>query len=522
MGSNGTVAVNPAGIPDDLKVRPQWVLWKIEQRNGKPTKIPKQVNGHDAKSNDASTWTTSEKALTAYTQVHERGGPDGVGYVFSDDDPYVGIDLDACRDPESGTITPWAMDVINAIASYTEISPSSFGVKIVAKAKHPHWARHVFKHEKLEAIGSKTPEIAIYDTKRFWTMTGHHLDGTPTTIESRQQELENLCKRLWKKPDYDQPAKNAGPSENDHAAAVEPFALNRNANMPAAVAAMMRVPVPPQENDGSNRLLQVVRQCKRFGLNEDQTCHAVGLYETQRPFPRGWATADIARRWQDSDVAAGEMVPDEEPITVFPTITGRDLMENEYKREFLVDGLVVKGRPLLVCGPPKSFKTTIAIELALAMAAGGTFLSEFHADNSVRVGVMTGEADEAELQDIASRICETRKWNLALLPIVFSTRCPKVVKVADVEGMKKWVKDNSLDFLFLDPAYKVMPGENVNIVNVQGDALSELTDKEIGPSLLVDPGAHQGDIVREPDGPESLLPLRHGGLGEVSGEMGRG
>src|SRR5947209_18741785 len=82
--------------PDDLTERDQWVLWRYEARNGKPTKVPYQVNARKASSTDPSTWTTFEAALDSLRQVADQF--DGIGFVFTPEDPYCGIDLDDCID----------------------------------------------------------------------------------------------------------------------------------------------------------------------------------------------------------------------------------------------------------------------------------------------------------------------------------------------------------------------------------------------------------------------------------------
>jgi primase-polymerase (primpol)-like protein len=59
----------------------------------------------------------------------------GVGFVFSSDDPYVGIDLDGCRNPQTGYIEPWALEIVRRLNSYTEISRSGTGLHIIAKGR---------------------------------------------------------------------------------------------------------------------------------------------------------------------------------------------------------------------------------------------------------------------------------------------------------------------------------------------------------------------------------------------------
>lgn len=53
-----------------------------------------------------------------------------VGFVFTRDDPFVGIDLDHCRDPETGKIKPWALEIVAKLNSYSEVSPSGTGLHI--------------------------------------------------------------------------------------------------------------------------------------------------------------------------------------------------------------------------------------------------------------------------------------------------------------------------------------------------------------------------------------------------------
>jgi primase-polymerase (primpol)-like protein len=104
---------------------------------------------------------------------------DGIGFVFTAGDPYVGVDLDHCRE-ESGELSPWAVTVAENLRSSSEYSPSGKGIHIIAKASLPAGGRR------------RTPGIEIYDAGRYFTVTGEHIDGTPTTIEQRQDEIDEL------------------------------------------------------------------------------------------------------------------------------------------------------------------------------------------------------------------------------------------------------------------------------------------------------------------------------------------
>jgi len=102
-------------IPSELTELKQWVLWRLEKNEkGDYTKIPYQISGVKAKTTDPSNWDTFDivsKKSKNYS---------GIGFVFTELDTYIGIDLDKCI--VDGKIEKWAMDIIKMFDSYTEIS----------------------------------------------------------------------------------------------------------------------------------------------------------------------------------------------------------------------------------------------------------------------------------------------------------------------------------------------------------------------------------------------------------------
>jgi primase-polymerase (primpol)-like protein len=157
------------GLPDALTSLDQWVCWRREERDGKTTKVPVEPStGEYASTTDQDTWSDFETALKEIGATDA----DGVGFVFTDDDPLVGIDLDDCRDPDSGTIDDWARDVVTRVDSYAEVSPSGTGVHVLAEGELPEGR-------------SRKGDIEMYETSRFFTVTGDHLDATPRVVERR-------------------------------------------------------------------------------------------------------------------------------------------------------------------------------------------------------------------------------------------------------------------------------------------------------------------------------------------------
>lgn len=196
--------MNPDAIPEALRDREQWVCWRTECQNddcGKrldptikecpecgenATKTPVKVTGGYASSTDSATWEPLQTALDAHRC--DRVDTDGIGFVFDGDGLIAGIDLDDCRDPETGEIVGWATDIVERLDSFAEVSPSGTGL-------------HVYVYGFIPEGGNKTDfetgEVEMYDNARYFTVTGDHLDGTTETVEQRQGALKDLHSEVF-------------------------------------------------------------------------------------------------------------------------------------------------------------------------------------------------------------------------------------------------------------------------------------------------------------------------------------
>jgi len=179
----------------DLGSRPRWVAYRAVWRPartgaGKWTKVPLDphadpAEGRRAATDKPATWGT----LAAATAWARRAGATGVGYVLralppaADDDRVCGIDLDACRDPATGALAPWAAALVARLDGYTEASPSGTGVHVLVEGRLPSgWRRRPLP-------GVPGAAVELYDAGRFFTVTGRHLPGTPATLENRDAVL---------------------------------------------------------------------------------------------------------------------------------------------------------------------------------------------------------------------------------------------------------------------------------------------------------------------------------------------
>ncbi len=163
------------------------MLWRPEP-NGteKPRKVPYQPNGRKALINAPRTWSSFDhclQALAGYAGVFTALNGDGL----------CGVDIDGCV--ENVRILPWARAIVDAIASYTEYSPSGTGIRIFAFGAFPDNGRK----RKLES-----GDLELYQARRFLSLTGHRVGGTPPIVEHRESELLALHRRFFPpKPVFD-------------------------------------------------------------------------------------------------------------------------------------------------------------------------------------------------------------------------------------------------------------------------------------------------------------------------------
>lgn len=161
---------------DELRRRRQWLAWQYKTRASepKPTKVPL------GSTTDRNTWNTYNDACYV-AQFLIKKGTGGVGFVFSADDPYVGVDLDHCV--ADGVIHPAAQAIIDRLDGYSELSPSATGVHIIVRGELPGGVGN-------RGTGAWGGAIEIYDRARFFTFSG---DGQGE-IADRTDQLQAVAR----------------------------------------------------------------------------------------------------------------------------------------------------------------------------------------------------------------------------------------------------------------------------------------------------------------------------------------
>ena len=183
-------------IPQELRELDRWVCWKLVEREGKPTKIPVNPStGENAMSNKPGTWSDYWTALDRMT----TNGYSGIGFMFHGEG-IIGVDIDHCRDTETGKISDLARDITNTLNSYTEISQSGTGIHVLCRGQLPEGRRR------------KEP-VEMYETGRYFCMTGNVIDDARMDIEERTDELADVHEKYIN-------VKNPGKSEQKQSKSV--------------------------------------------------------------------------------------------------------------------------------------------------------------------------------------------------------------------------------------------------------------------------------------------------------------
>lgn len=373
-----------ATIPEALKVERRWVCWRYVLRSGKWTKAPVNPRtGGLASSTNADTWGTYEAALAAI----ERHGVQGIGFVFGDG--WAGVDLDNCL-TAAGQPAPWAAADVAALASYTEVSPSGKGVKVFVRGSLPPGSRRRNQYE-------------MYDEARFFTVTGHHLPGTPTTVEERTAELTALHARVF--PDDAGQASPVGSRPTPILSKLDDRTLidrAMGAKNGAKFAALWRGDAAGYASHSEADLALCSLLAFWVGPDPDRVDHLFrqsGLYRDK------WDRADYRLGTLDAAMQRSDFYTPAEPIDAFFGSKGghdadgdsdeatktpwlvsvTDLMaEPDEEEVWLVDSLLRGQTVTLVVGPPKTFKSFAVQGLHVALGAGIPAFGAFTCPKPVR------------------------------------------------------------------------------------------------------------------------------------------
>lgn len=397
-------------IPAELKERPQWVLWReVKNRGSRPAKVPYQPDGKEAKSNDPATWTTFDNAVAAYNS----GGFAGIGYVFSIDDEFVGIDLDGCYYRRDG-LAGWAKEIVNRLGSYAEISPSGSGAKVFVRGKSPFDGGKKKSLPNHGGEGGKEAGIEIYDHGRYFALTGQRLSEFPGTVE--RCELGWLQEQFWpetvRQPEtFKQPEPAKRPAPWERPAQPAPGFVGRLGGdvERRAIAYIDAYPPAISGQGGHSTTLPLVQALVRgFQLPDETAFRLLVAHYNPRCEPP-WSEAELwhkiksarehpcgkPRGWllASDDYAPAPAIPIDvqglvnqsrqsvagngQPAGIPPEIVlARDYLTRQPPPDDPISsGRIDRGDKAFFIGQSKSHKSFFVLQYALCLASGKPFLN---------------------------------------------------------------------------------------------------------------------------------------------------
>lgn len=170
---------NINNIPMELKRINNWVLYD-------ENKIPKQVSGVNALANNKNTFNTYEKILDAYkNDLNNKYS--GIGFMLTQDIKIIALDLDNCI--INSELTENAKEIIKKMNTYTEISPSGKGVKVILKINSEK-KENVKASKKIKEFDFK--ELEVINKNKYTTITGNLLQRSYDEIQEREKEFKEL------------------------------------------------------------------------------------------------------------------------------------------------------------------------------------------------------------------------------------------------------------------------------------------------------------------------------------------
>lgn len=262
-----------SALPQELRERSQWLLHDRKKR-------PLQSNGKPASTINSGTWTTFENALAACRAKPKRFA--GIGFVFTEDDPYIGVDLDDCRHPETGLIEPWAMEIIDSLASYSEVSPSGTGVKIWAKGELPGDGSG-----RRDTFHSGTVEM--YQHGRYFCVTGESVNSI-TEVRPAQYAITGLWQEVFGMTATAEPIDPEAPDPETTATPEQLSNCRKH---------ILALPPAIQGDRGSDATLRAACEIRRYHIYGEQGRAILDDFNEHCCDPR-WSDDELDHKWESA------------------------------------------------------------------------------------------------------------------------------------------------------------------------------------------------------------------------------
>lgn len=371
-------------IPPEMQARRQWVLWGVGKNlDAKAVKIPRQAKnptGPNASSTNPQTWASFQEAHAWY----QIGDARGIGYEVTPADGLVAVDFDHCLDADGKLLPPFD-GWIKALPGYWELSQSGHGLHGFVCGTLPAGCKH-----KAHIKADSDQAVELYTNERYIAVTGA-LWGPQTPLAeapSAQAGIDAILEQMHMRPE-DAPAGAALPDVPDQPAEKVDEILQRALSYDPDFAQLYHnTDHDCDESNIDHALVCAACRAVNFQLSAgdlQQVLDSSPWVQSKdaEHLHKWYDRADyVARTIKEAWAASAQKEADRlEGFTAMASnlpaggvFTAAELDKMDLPPvQWAVPGLLPAGLSFLVAAP-KMGKSWMALDLCLAVAAGGEWL----------------------------------------------------------------------------------------------------------------------------------------------------
>lgn len=471
---------DPEAIPEWLKAEGRFAPWEPvwDAKREKWGKIPFTPGGYGLSTARPERWVPFAKAVKAAQARPSKFA--GVGVLMARG--IVGVDLDDCL--HDGELAPWAAEIVRDLDTYTEVSPSGKGLRLILRGELPE---DFVNHD----VGI---EVYAGHGPRFLTMTGQHLPGTPAEVaDAPQERFAELHARY---------ARRKAPGEKAAAPAASakevpglpdlvgvPLPDIADLNLPASTRAFL---LDGEATDRSRSLFSSTMALFSAGLD------APAVLNVLATSPHAMEVA-LDHRRQDPDRAIEylwEHHVQKAQDRATPMVAGADDFEDVRTEDdarpaqvmfnILPAGEFILGEPLkwliknilpqadigALYGPSGSGKTFLAMDIVIALARGLPWRG--HRCKQAGVLYIAAEGMQGARRRLQAHALHYG-YKLADIDLTVLAAAPNLLDAQQVDGLIASIKvrcSGSTKLIVIDTLAQTTPGANENSSEDMGRAIA--------------------------------------------------
>jgi hypothetical protein len=498
----------PDNVPEAMRKLRRWAPWRAEwnEKKQKYEKIPHRAARpeYGLSNKNATGWVSFDEAMAVYQVNRDKFA--GVGYLMTGPHGITGVDLDHCRDPKTGEIADWALEVVRTLNSYTEVSPSGTGLHVMVAAQVPEdWTNH---EQGIEVYGGNEARFLCITGERIEGVTGWHREDisrrpmsvfeglaeafrkAPTKAEVLDLHLPDLLPLEFlptlaelELPPHASNFLLEGPEPGDRSRQLfaTAIALSQAGLQPDEVLSIleanehaMEVALDHRRQDYDKALRYLWDQCQNGRARGEQIAEeGLGAFdaldEVDRSAPpsndRQEAPAPADTGMDDFDVLPDDGQSNDHQISAparklhFPLLTPDQFMKRK-PMSWLVRGVLPRAALAVIYGASTAGKTFFTFDLVASIVRG----IEWNGRRVTRgKGVYIVAEGSEGFRNRVQAYCEFHGIGPGELDIVILPAAPNLMDKAQVVELIKDLQTlGPLDFVVVDTYARVMVGGNEN------------------------------------------------------------